>query len=87
MSSIIFKKGKMQYFSQAIRKIGEGTKEYYSVDDLQSGKEHQVSIKETEEGLIFSCPCTHQSLHQPKGVICSHTISVILKKCSEVKIK
>ena len=87
LQTIIFKKAKHLYHSGLIQKKGEGKKEYYSVYDDESKKEHQVEIEVTKAGLTIECVCTQQSLHQPKRVLCSHIIGVINKKYFETQIK
>jgi hypothetical protein len=86
--TIIFKKGKNQYYNQLIHKPQTSeTKEYYNIRDDESQKTHQLIIEYTQEGIKLSCDCTFKSLQIDKPTLCSHMITLLLKKCGEVKIK
>ena len=83
----IWKKSKTQYQAGLVRKTGTGRKrEYYECEDIESHKTHIVTIEIIENGTTLSCSCTNQSLHQPKGTLCSHMISTIMKKYFDTKI-
>jgi len=87
-NTIVFKKAKIQHFSGFCKSKGKGIKkEYYETTDCDSHKNHAQSIEHTGDGIKIDCDCQHASLHQQKGVICSHIVSVILRKVSEIKLK
>jgi hypothetical protein len=79
MNKFIFKRAKNAYQAGMVRRKEESSRKiYYSVDDIESGKEHQVTLENTDKGTIITCTCTEQSLHSSKLVLCSHMIMVII---------
>ena len=77
----LFKKAKLIYESSLILKSGTGRQgQYFDVQDPESLKWHNVTIKTDEKGTIIQsdCDCKHQSLKSQYTTICSHIICVII---------
>jgi hypothetical protein len=88
LQTIIFKKAKVTLFNSLIQNKGEGkTKEYFTIPDLETKKDNEVTIEQTQNGLVFSCTCLHKTFHIDKPVLCSHIVTVILFKCSKINIR
>ena len=88
LKTTIFKKGKVTFFNSLIQCKGEGrTKEYFSIPDLETQNDNEVTIEQTPNGLVFSCTCLHKTFHIDKPVLCSHMVTAILFKCSKINIR